>query len=132
MTAAPPETAELLALKSRLDNANPRYYGGSTRIDILPEDYGALLALVEAAIAGKSADEVRQAVEHIEMAQSRLRAAMMGDEPCKPCIDLAASYLQEATAALSNTGEPKRSENREVAHEDCLNCRCPPDERCKP
>lgn len=52
-------------------------------------------------------DGVREAVEHIEMAQSRLRAAMMGDEPCKPCIDLAASYLQEATKALSTTGKPK-------------------------
>jgi hypothetical protein len=41
-------------------------------------------------------------LEYIEMAQSRLRAAMMGDEPCKPCIDLAASYLQEATTALTS------------------------------
>lgn len=41
-------------------------------------------------------------LEYIEMAQSRLRAAMMGEEPCKPCIDLAASYLQEAATALTS------------------------------
>lgn len=40
-------------------------------------------------------------LEYIEMAQSRLRAAMMGDEPCKPCIDLAASYLTEATVLIN-------------------------------
>jgi hypothetical protein len=36
--------------------------------------------------------------------------------------------------APSTTGEPKRSpsEDREVAHEDCLNCQCKPEERCKP
>lgn len=85
-----------------------------------------LLAIIERLAANPSSDpdamnerrveedarlaaNVREAVEHIEMAQSRLRAAMMGDEPCKPCIDLAASYLQEATKAFgSTTGEPKR------------------------
>lgn len=57
-----PARPELLALKSRLDNADLRHNGGKTAYAILPEDRRSLGILVEAAL-GKPADEgVREAL----------------------------------------------------------------------
>lgn len=100
MTPATPETAELLSLKSRLDNANPQYYGGSTRIAILPEDHGTLVALVGAAIAAKTADEPPA------FQPANVRAWMIAT-PFAQCEEWA-RYVDHMLKALSTTGEPKR------------------------
>lgn len=123
MTASP-ETTELLALKSRLDNANTRYYGGSTRIDILPEDHGTLVALVGAAIAGKSVDEECRSI--IEGVKNVLEFAiglawdaerLIPDSEPKRLRNILNSirqgYLKPAVerlkaASFSTTAEPKR------------------------
>lgn len=58
--AVTPARPELLALKSRLDNADLRHNGGKTAYALLPEDRRSLALLVEAALA---ADEgVREAL----------------------------------------------------------------------
>jgi len=56
--------------------------------------------MIEAKMTQTKQSRDAEIIEYIEMAQSRLRAAMMGDEPCKQCVDLAASYLQEAVAII--------------------------------
>jgi hypothetical protein len=107
MTAAvTPGREEMLALDERLARAQKESFDtGEHQSSIDFQDARTMIAR----LAAKPVDEgVLEALENIQMAQSRLRAAMMGDEPCKPCIDLAASYLEEATKAISTTREPKR------------------------
>lgn len=40
------------------------------------------------------------ALEWLEMAENRLECALMGDEVCKECVDVALSYVKEAAALV--------------------------------